>query len=99
MDKWAVKRPGTLGPVCFLHMTLKDPDAQLLIHEWQAAALTQSLLARTEKASQLSKAFEHKDKGTVNFLTEDSFPSGSGVSLPWDILLRWQLWRGTLMIM
>lgn len=76
MDKWASNRPGTLGAACFLHMTLKGTDAQLLIHEWQAAPLTQSLLPRTEKASQLSKAFETKDKGNLNFLTEDTFPSG-----------------------
>lgn len=76
MDKWAINRPGTLGLICFLHMTLKGTDVQLLIHEWQAAALTQSLLPRTKKASSLGNVFENKDKGNPNFFIEDSFPSG-----------------------
>lgn len=75
MGKWAITRPGTSGPVCFLHMTLKVTDAQLLIHEWQAAALTQSLLPVTKKARQPNKTFEIKDKGKPIFFT-GSFLSG-----------------------
>lgn len=76
MDKWAINRPGTLGPVCFLHLTLKATDAQLLIDEWQAAALTQPLFPVTKKARQLRKVFEIKDKGKPIFFIEGSFLSG-----------------------
>lgn len=57
-------------------MTLKATDAQLLIHEWQAAALTQSVLLITKKARHLSKAYEIKDKGKPIFFIEGSFLSG-----------------------
>lgn len=57
-------------------MTLKGTDAQLSKYEWQAAALTQSLLPRTKKARQLSRAFENKDEGNPNFFIEAGFPSG-----------------------
>lgn len=62
-------------------MTLKGTYGQFLIHEWQAATWTLSLLPRTEKASPLSRVCENKDKDTQNFLTEDSFLSGLALSL------------------
>lgn len=39
----AINRLGTVDSACFLHMTLKVTDVQLLMYEWQAAALIQSL--------------------------------------------------------
>lgn len=75
----AINSPGTLGLVCFLHMTLKGAAAQLLTSEWQAAASTPSLLARAKKVSQLNKALKNQDKDTLNFHTKDCFPSGSAI--------------------
>lgn len=57
-------------------MTLKGTDAQLLIDEWQAAALTQSLLPITKKARQLGRTFEIKDKVKPIFFIEGNFHSG-----------------------